>query len=63
MFQTLSDIESPSLKETTLIAYEPGSVILRNTFIKPLVIPGVIFRKLALPDIRDLNSYFRRCTV
>lgn len=62
MFQLLSEVKTITLKESTLLAYEPGSVIGRYSS-DVGVIPAFTFRKIFIPDKVDIGIYNNRKTI
>ena len=63
MFQVLTPIYLSTVKDNTLIGYEPGSVILRHTTEPVRVLPAFLFKGLYIPDDVDLAVYNNRITI
>lgn len=58
-FQTLEDIDLLSVKSSSLVGYEPGSVVSLPFEKPPRIIPTFIFKSCRFPTISEYTNYER----
>lgn len=58
-FQTLEDIDLLSVRSSSLVGYEPGSVVSLSFKKPPRVTPTFVFRLCRFPTISEYTFYGR----